>query len=447
MLSLLDHLTRLAQDYPSTPALIDAEQTLTYAELLERVQAEAHHILHDEQLRPGTICQFHATQDVHYVIRFLALHLAGVICVPVDAPIELPPFEDTSVSDILFTTGSTSRPKGVLLSWEAIWSDADNLIRAHQYRHGTTFVVCGPIHHFGCWSKVLPTLLSGGTLQILPGLKDTQALLEALGNSDRTATFLVPSAIRMLLQLCRPQLAALADHIDFIETGAAPIATSDMELLREVLPHTRLYNTYASTETGVVCTYPFHQPEVIQPACVGPTMHHAHVEIDSEGRIVVSGPMIMSGYLLLDEGTSHTLPLSPIDGGHHVDDSLIERPTQIVTTDIGRLDDRGFLYISGRVSDFINVGGLKVAPAEVEEAAQSFPGLADCICLPAPHALMGQVPRLLVVMAPGSSFDKRALIQHLKAHLELHKVPLQYEEVSEIRKTFNGKKDRKSYLQ
>ena len=176
-------------------------------------------------------------------------------------------------------------------------------------------------------------------------------------------------------------------------------------------------------------------------------MHHAHVEIDSEGRIVVSGPMIMSGYLLLDEGTSHTLPLSPIDGGHHVDDSLIERPTQIVTTDIGRLDDRGFLYISGRVSDFINVGGLKVAPAEVEEAAQSFPGLADCICLPAPHALMGQIPRLLVVMAPGSSFDKRALIQHLKAHLELHKVPLQYEEVSEIRKTFNGKKDRKSYLQ
>ena len=268
----------------------------------------------------------------------------------------------------------------------------------------------------------MPTLLVGGTLCLLDGLKDTEALFDALGSAPRTATFLVPSAIRMLMQLSSRRLQSLADNIDFIETGAAPIATSDMEQLRQLLPHTRLYNTYASTETGVVCTYPFHQQTPL-PGCVGPAMRHAHVRLDDEGHIVVTGRMIMSGYL------------------HDA-----QCPAEIVTTDIGRLDpDTGYLFITGRDSDFINVGGLKVAPAEVEDAAMSLPGVQDCICVAHPHAIMGQVPRLLVVMQPGVVFNRKSLILHLKSRLESYKIPLLYEEVAEVRKTFNGKKDRKAY--
>lgn len=422
---MLELLRRNAATYGTKPAVICQDDVLSHAALLDAVQAEAHRLQTDEGVRPGQLYQFVASQDIAYLVRFLALHVVGAICVPVDALMPLPDYSNTAVSDILFTTGSTSQPKGVLLSFEAVMADAENLIEAHQYTADLTFVICGPIHHFGSWSKVLPTLVAGGTLLLMEGLKDLEALFTALESAPRTATFLVPSAIRMIMQLAPDRLASLADHIDFIETGAAPFAACDMEALCKLLPRTRLYNTYASTETGVVCTYPFHLASDEDPAregCVGPTMHHARLRLDEEGRIVVTGPMIMSGYLGIDA----------------------PRPTEIVTSDIGRLDERQRLYIVGRVSDFINVGGLKVAPAEVEAVAVSLPWVKDCICIAHPHPMMGQVPELLVVCAD-EAYDRKALIRHLKEHLEAYKVPLFYRQVDQIRKTFNGKTDRRFY--
>ncbi|GEM_PF-75987 len=422
MATLVSYIHQHAQERPEVPAIIHNGEVVTYAQLSALVRAEARRLRQEERVVPGQLYQFVASQDTAYLVRFFALHEVGAISVPVDSLMaDLPPYQNPAISDILFTTGSTSKPKGVLLSQEAIMADADNLIASQGFHEGLTFVICGPLHHFGSWSKVLPTIVVGGTLYLLEGLKDTEAFFTAMGSAPRTATFLVPSAIRMMMQLHRERLQSLADHIEFIETGAAPIATSDMEQVREALPKTRFYNTYASTETGIVCTYPFHKPAPCLQGCVGPTMKHAHLQLDVEGHIVVTGPMIMSGYL---------------------HDQQV--PTEICTSDIGRLDEAGNLYITGRDSDFINVGGLKVAPAEIEDAAMSMPGIADCICLATPHPLMGQVPRLLVVMESGVAFDKKALIRYLKERLEAFKIPLFYAEIPEVKKTFNGKKDRRA---
>lgn len=431
-MNMLEILTRLAEQYPDKLAVKSKDQSLTYTQLLEAVQHEAERLQTEENVQAGRLYQFIASQDVKYLVRFFALHVIGAICVPVDTIQELADYSDTRVSDILFTTGSTSKPKAVLLTFDAVMADAENLIEAHRYSDRLTFVICGPIHHFGSWSKVFPTLLSGGTIHILEGLKDMEALFAALESSPCTGTFLVPSALRMIMQLNEERLVSLAHNIDFIETGAAPFAACDMERLRQLLPYTRLYNTYASTETGVVCTYPFHLPSaepdkaslVEEPcieACVGPTMRHAHVNIDSEGRIVVEGRMIMSGYM-------H----DPV------------QPAKIVTSDIGEFDEKGRLKIIGRISDFINVGGLKVAPAEVEAAALKLPLVKECICIPHAHPLMGQVPELLVVCEE-SEYDRKAIIAHLKAELEPYKIPLFYRRVENIQKTYNGKLDRKFY--
>lgn len=427
-MTLIEAIQQNALRYPDTPAVVCRGESVSYKQLLERVEAEALRLEREEQVCRGSIYQLVASQDIAYLVRFLALHVVGAICTPVDALLPLPEYHNDRVCDMLFTTGSTSQPKGVLLSMEAIMADAENLIEAHGYQHDLTFVICGPIHHFGSWSKVLPTLVSGATLCLLEGLKDTEALFEALASARHTATFLVPSAIRMLMQLNAQRLTSLAQNIDFIETGAAPIAIADMEQLHALLPQTRLYNTYASTETGVVCTYPFH---VAQPmaSCVGPAMRHAHVRLDGEGHIAVKGRMIMSGYL--HEAVAN--------------DGKLPEPKEIVTSDIGRMDAEGNLFITGRDSDFINVGGLKVAPAEVEDVVMSLPEVADCICIAVAHPMMGQIPKLLVVMKSGFAFNKRDIIQHLKSHLETFKIPLQYEEISEVKKTFNGKKDRKYY--
>lgn len=416
----IDYVAKVVERYPDDPAVICHGEQLTYAQLWEAVGKEALRLRDIEHIQEGHYYIQTCTQDIAYVVRFLALHLIGARC------------------DILYTTGSTGKPKAVLLSDEGMIANGENLIYAMGFHHGLTFVICGPLDHFGPWSKILPVFMTGGTLHILDGLKDLDALFDALRPSTfanveaKSATFLVPSAIRMLLQFSRERLAKLADSIEFIETGAAPMATSDMQQLREVLPNTRLYNTYASTETGIVCTYPYHLTQSILQGCVGPAMKHSEVSIGPDGEICVSGPILMAGYL--NEDAEGNMQLEPVGKSFH-------------TSDLGYLDAEGRLFLTGRSSEFINIGGLKLSPVEVEDAAMGFAGILDCLCVPVSHPVMGQVPKLLVVLQEGFSLNKKEIARYLKEKLtETWKVPINYEVVEEIRKMPNGKKNRKSYI-
>ena len=416
----IDYVAKVVERYPDDPAVICHGEQLTYAQLWDAVGKESLRLHDIEHIQEGQYYVQTCTQDIAYVIRFLALYLIGARC------------------DILYTTGSTGKPKAVLLSDEGMIANGENLIESMGFHHRLTFVICGPLDHFGPWSKMLPVFMTGGTLHILDGLKDLDALFDALQPSTlanveaKSATFLVPSAIRMLLQFSRERLAKLADCIEFIETGAAPMATSDMQQLREVLPNTRLYNTYASTETGIVCTYPYHLTQSILQGCVGPAMKHSEVAIGLDGEICVSGPILMAGYLNEDaEGNLHLEPVGK----------------SFQTSDLGYLDEEGRLFLTGRSSEFINIGGLKLSPVEVEDAAMGFAGIIDCLCIPVSHPVMGQVPKLLVVLQEGFSLNKKEIARYLKEKLtETWKVPINYEVVEEIRKMPNGKKNRKSYI-
>ncbi len=416
----IDYVAKVVECYPDTLAVICHGEQLTYAQLWEAVGKEALRLRDIEHIQEGQYYIQTCTQDIAYVVRFLALHLIGARC------------------DILYTTGSTGKPKAVLLSDEGMIANGENLIDAMGFHHGLTFVICGPLDHFGPWSKMLPVFMTGGTLHILDGLKDLDALFDALRPSTfanvgaKSATFLVPSAIRMLLQFSCERLAKLADCIEFIETGAAPMATSDMQQLREVLPNTRLYNTYASTETGIVCTYPYHLTQSILQGCVGPTMKHSEVAIGPDGEICVSGPILMAGYL--NEDAVGNMQLEPVGKSFQ-------------TSDLGYLDAEGRLFLTGRSSEFINIGGLKLSPFEVEDAAMGFAGILDCLCIPVSHPVMGQVPKLLIVLQEGVTLNKKEIARYLKEKLtETWKVPINYEVVEEIRKMPNGKKNRKSYI-
>ena len=125
--------------------------------------------------------------------------------------------------------------------------------------------------------------------------------------------------------------------------------------------------------------------------------------------------------------------------------ATILRDDTIFTSDIGRLDEEGMLRLEGRQGDVINVGGYKVAPTEVEDAALSLPEVKDCICISVTHPVMGQALKLLVVLTKGHRFYKRQIARALKDRLEIYKVPLLYEQVETIQRTYNGKIDRKYY--
>lgn len=328
----------------------------------------------------------------------------------------------------LRTTGTTGKAKTVVISQRAVMANTSNLIQAHGYTEGLLFIIAGDMTHLGCWSKIFPVLTTGGTLLILKdGMKDIEAFYQAMETQpyQRVATFLVPANIRILLQFSAGRLARYADRIDFIETGAAPMPHADMLQLCHLLPHSRLYNTYASTETGIVATYNYNDGRCLA-GCLGHPLPHSKIHITSDGRIACGGDTLMSGY--------EPDPVPPHGG-------------TFVTNDNGFIDAEGMLHILGRQDDIINVGGYKVAPSEVEEAALSMPSVKDCICIPRQHPILGQATALLVVTSEGYSLDKKAIARHIAACLkDQYKVPLTYQEVDHIERTANGKLNRKFYL-
>ena len=93
----------------------------------------------------------------------------------------------------------------------------------------------------------------------------------------------------------------------------------------------------------------------------------------------------------------------------------------------------------------INVGGFKVAPTEVEDAAMAYPDVKECICIGVDHPITGKALKLLVALVDGRQLNKRALALHLKERLEPYKIPMLYDQVEAVKRTFNGKIDRKYY--
>lgn len=431
------HLLRHASETPAKTALFVGGESVSYASLAAMVRRRASAIISDT---PGRTRVFRASASVDFFVEYFATHLAGKVAVPLekDAPDEL--FRTVSALvadnelpgsayDILFTTGTTGRSKGVIVGETANAANADNLIHGLGFHDRLTFVVSGPLNHIGSLSKIHPTITAGGTVSVVDGMRDLAAFFGALENVPHTsATFLVPASIRMILQLAPEQIGALASKIEFIETGAAPMPLSDMQALSRLLPHSRLFNTYASTETGVISTFNYNEGEAIA-GCVGRPMRHSQVELTPDGFIVCSGLTLMDGYVGDPEATQSIL----YDGAIH-------------TRDFARLNSDGQLMMLGRNDDVINTGGYKVSPVEVEDAAMGVDGIADCLCVPVEHPVSGHALKLLVVPSdPAAPPSPREIAQALRTRLESYKIPLRYEYVDSIARTFNGKPDRKRY--
>lgn len=436
---LEDYLEQNAVRYPQKTAVICGEEQVTYQQLYLRVQQRAAE-RQASGLKPQQIVCLRATSTIDYLVDYFAVHKTGCVAAPLERDMPEAAFDaivdematytvPDDVADVLYTTGTTGRSKGVMVSHRTIIADAENLIGGQGFTHELAFVVNGPMNHIGSLSKIYPVILLGATLIIVDGLKDLNRFFAAFERPyAKMATFLVPASIRILIQLSAERLASLADKLDFIETGAAAISRADMQTLCQLLPHTRLYNTYASTETGIICTYNYNDGQCVA-GCLGKPMQHSQVTITDKGLIACSGDTLMSGYVGDPERTASVL-----------------RDGMVYTSDMGRIDEEGMLHLSGREDDVINVGGFKVAPTEVEDAAMAFSEIQDCICISVDHPITGKALKLLVTMKEGRSLNKRAIALFLKDRLETYKVPLLYEQVTSIQRTFNGKLDRKHYM-
>jgi acyl-CoA synthetase (AMP-forming)/AMP-acid ligase II len=433
-----DYLRYGAEHFPDRRFLTCDTTTLSYAEAWQQVVERAE-TLRGEGLRAGDAYPFRSSQSIDFLLTYFAIHYVHGVAVPLEESLpddrycaleQLLKESDIphGTADVLFTTGTTGQSKGVMISHDAIIAEAENLSEAQGFTSELTFVIAGPLCHIGSLSKVYPTLLSGGALHIISGMRDMGTFFAAVEQSGaRVASFLVPAALRMLMMLGRERLMRCADVLEFIETGAAPMAQSDMEMLCQILPRTRLYNTYASTETGIISTHNFNSAKCLA-GCLGRPMKNSSFFISTEGTVACQGRTLMSGYVGDAKMTAAVL-----------------HDNTVYTHDNAMIDADGMLCLMGRSDDVINVGGINVSPSEVEDVAMSLPEIKECVCVAAHHVVMGNVLKLLVVLPDGEPLDKKRISRYIASKIGAAKTPLIYEQVAAVNRTFNGKIDRKSY--
>ena len=437
-MSLENKIRQYAISMPDKVAVVCGDQCMTYSQLWEAIERKAEE-LKAEGLKPQQPYVYRTQQNADFLVTYCAVHCLKAVAVPIvhDASEEF--FQSVrqevdsfafpaGIADALFTTGTTGKSKGAMLSELSLTSSSENFMDRFPFTEELLFIVSGPLNHIASLFKIHPTLSAGGAVCILDGLKDMTAFFKTFDLPFKEfAAFLVPASLRIIMQYSYDKLCSLASKISFIETGAAPISKDDMEKLSKALPHSRLYNGYGSTEFGSASAYDFNDGKYME-GCVGRPYKNVTIEIAPDSTVVVSGLGVMSGYVNDEESTRTVLA----DGKIH-------------TSDLGYFDEEGMLHLTGRVGDVINVGGYKVNPIEVEGIASAFPGIKDSICIAAKHPVIGPVLKLLVVTDTDAPFDKHALAVFLKSKLEGYKVPTMYEVVDTIRYTYNGKKDRKAY--
>lgn len=487
--SIVESVYRKAKNEPDKTAVVVNGNKTSYSKLFELVNGYSNY-LRECGIKKGDIVITRASQDLDYVVIYLSIHLVGGIVTSLERTISdagmtevakqlgaksiicdngelkkeydavyimrsgvcetaerysdkaaepvFPELEDSA--DILFTTGTTGASKGVELSHKALVATAENLIYGCGYKEDTFMIAPGPLNHANAIRKLFTTFVNGSTICILAGMTNVKAFFTALDTAEGTiACCLPPAAIRTIFQLTKDRLGQYADRIDFIESATSPLPEPDKLKLCELLPKTRLYNNYGSSEAASVCMYDYNKYPG-KDGCIGKAMPNSKIIIvdddhkpmqsskDRMGLIACVGDVNMKRYVNEPELTAEVLQ----DG-------------VIYTSDIGYIDDEGFIYIAGRKGDVINVGGLKVAPTEVESAALGYEGIDDCICIPVDDNITGKALKLLVVLADGAELDRKSITEFLSKKLEAYKIPRFYEKVDKVERTYNGKLNRKAY--
>ncbi|MFF5257914.1 FadD3 family acyl-CoA ligase [Actinomadura viridis] len=337
--------------------------------------------------------------------------------------------DDTS--DILFTSGTTGTPKGVLMTHGRTMGVGTDWVAMTGLAEGDRYLMVNPYFHmFGFKAGILASVSAGATMYPQPVL-DVDTVLAQVAEERITVLPGAPTMYHAILEHADRggyDLSSLRVAV----TGAADIPVELIRRIREELPFSVIVAGYGLTEAGTASsTAPDDDPETIattvgraRPGFEIRVLDGAGREVErgEVGEIVLRGPTVMAGYL--DDGDATAAVLSA-DGW-------------LRTGDLGRFDERGHLRIAGRSKDMFIVGGFNAYPAEIEAMLLEHPGVREAAVIGVPDERLGQVGMAFIVpLPPAPSADE--VIAWCRERMANYKVPRFVELIDELPLTASGK--------
>ncbi len=350
--------------------------------------------------------------------------------------------DPNSLSEILFTTGTTGKSKGVMVSYSNQINIALAGIETTNIQPDNVWLIPTPMNHAAGLRKIHIAMAVGSTACLLEGFRNTKKFFQTIEEHKVTSLYLPPSAVHLLLAIASKNLAALNQQLRFIYSSSTAYPETDKEKMRKLLPDVYMYNCFGCSEVGVVCTDEFcvsggsaYAGSVGRPNSLseivlldenGNEKHNATAQ--DPGLIAIRSKSVMQGYWNEPELTAQAI-----------------RNGMLVMSDLCYFAENGEVILVGRNNDTINLGGLKVAPTEVEAVVMRVPCVDECLLIPS--TVGGQTAlKLLVVLSEGHELDAAAIRNEISQNLEPYKLPKQIVTIDEIIRTFNGKIDRKQMI-
>jgi HIP---CoA ligase len=341
------------------------------------------------------------------------------------------------VSDVLFTSGTTGAPKGVLMTHAQTlrmfseWCDMTDLTERDRY------MIVNPFFHmFGYKAGCLTSLMRGATI-IPKAVFDVDDLLRTVAEESVTVFPGPPTVYQSILDHPDRDSYDLSS-LRLAVTGAADIPVELIRRMHEELPFRRIITGYGLTEAGTVtATGPDDDFETIATTVgrVRPGLEirvagtdGADLPSGEAGELLVRGYSVMRGYLDDPDATAAAVDA---DGWLH-------------TGDLATLDERGCVRIVGRIKDMFIVGGFNAYPAEIENLLLAHPSVARAAVVGMPDARLGEVGMAFVVRVPGSSLDADELIAWSREAMANYKVPRAVEFVDELPVNAAGKVEKET---
>ncbi|ASN06562.1 fatty acid--CoA ligase family protein [Virgibacillus necropolis] len=346
---------------------------------------------------------------------------------------DTPSLDEEELAIILYTSGTTGKPKGAMLTHKNLYSNAKDVADYLTINGDDRVIAALPMFHVFCLTVALNApLMNGGTILIVPSFSP-QEVFRIAKEHEATVFAGVPTMYNYLLQSISGNEESFSG-IRLCISGGASMPVALLKQFEQAF-QMKVSEGYGLSEASpVTCFNPLDRPA--KPGSIGTSILNVENKVVDEfgeevpagevGELIVRGPNVMNGYYKMPEETALTLK----NGWLH-------------TGDMARMDDEGYFYIVDRKKDMIIVGGYNVYPREVEEALYSHPSISEAAVIGTPDPNTGEAI-IGFIVSKDPSLTEDVLLEFCQSHLAKYKVPKEIEFLDELPKNTTGKILRKN---
>lgn len=335
-------------------------------------------------------------------------------------------------SEVIFTTGTTGEPKGVLLSHEVIYETAKNINLFTKLKKEDVEMHMMPLSHSFGLARVRCSILTGNTIVFLNGFGNLIAFYDHLEKFKGSVISSVPAGLQFLIKLSKDKIVNFSSQIKMIELGSSPMTKEEKISLTKILPFTNICMHYGLTEASR-STFLNFKDDIEFADSVGRQNYGTEVKIfDSNGKecfkgesgeICIKGTNLFSKYIFCNNKAS-------FNGDY------------FRTGDYGYMNDQGYLFFEGRKDDLINIAGKKVSPLEIEKSINEISFINESACIEEKNR-KNDLTEIKAFVSISSEESFQSLVSKIKKYLknkiEYYKIPSTFVNIDKIPKTTSGK--------